>query len=104
MHRHDSFAAQPLHFGESGKHPIGVSAATNHAPATPPSAMTNIAFVNGNTEEGKHWLAGNIVPASRIDPVGAALGLGGGAQDLSQIVLDVTFNLPISRTDRRDNH
>ena len=26
------------------------------------SDMTNIAFVHGNTEEGKLWLAGNIVP------------------------------------------
>jgi hypothetical protein len=26
------------------------------------SDMTNIAFIHGNTEEGKLWLAGNIVP------------------------------------------
>ncbi len=34
-----------------------------------------------------------------ISVLGAALGVGGAAQDLTQLVLDVTFNLPNSRTD-----
>src|SRR5512139_685228 len=34
-----------------------------------------------------------------ISVVGAALGVGGLGQDLTQLVLDLTFNLPNSRTD-----
>ena len=34
--------------------------------------------------------------------LGAALGLSGGAQDLTQMVLDLTFNLPNSRTDETE--
>jgi predicted Zn-dependent protease len=37
-----------------------------------------------------------------IAVVGAALRLPGGAQDLTQTVLDLTFNLPNSRTDETE--
>jgi predicted Zn-dependent protease len=37
-----------------------------------------------------------------ISVVGAVLGLGGAAQDLTQALVDVTFNLPNSRTDETE--
>jgi predicted Zn-dependent protease len=37
-----------------------------------------------------------------IAVVGTALGMGGGAQDLTQLVLDLTFNLPNSRVDETE--
>jgi predicted Zn-dependent protease len=37
-----------------------------------------------------------------ITVVGAVLGLGGAAQDLTQALVDVTFNLPNSRTDEME--
>ena len=37
-----------------------------------------------------------------IAVVGTVLGMSGGAQDLTQMVLDLTFNLPNSRTDETE--
>ena len=34
--------------------------------------------------------------------IGTALGMSSGAQDLTQVVLDLTFNLPNSRTDETE--
>ena len=50
-------------------------------------------------EHGRERASQAMAQGIGIAVVGAALGLGGGAQDLSQLVLDLTFNLPNSRTD-----
>ena len=50
-------------------------------------------------EHGRERASQAMAQGIGIAVVGAALGLGGGAQDLSQVVLDLTFNLPNSRTD-----
>ena len=50
-------------------------------------------------EHGRERASQAVAQGIGISVVGAALGLKGGAQDLTQIVLDLTFNLPNSRTD-----
>ena len=44
----------------------------------------------------------NRDPAQLARIRGIALGMGGGAQDLTQLVLDLTFNLPNSRVDETE--
>ena len=50
-------------------------------------------------EHGRERASQAMAQGIGIAVVGTALGLGGGAQDLTQLVLDLTFNLPNSRTD-----
>jgi len=50
-------------------------------------------------EHGRERASQAMAQGIGISLVGAALGLGGGAQDLTQLVVDLTFNLPNSRTD-----
>ncbi|MEO8145918.1 MAG: M48 family metallopeptidase [Betaproteobacteria bacterium] len=50
-------------------------------------------------EHGRERASQAMAQGIGISVVGAALGLKGGAQDLTQTVLDLTFNLPNSRTD-----
>lgn len=50
-------------------------------------------------EHGRERASQAMAQGIGLAVVGAALGMGGGAQDLSQLVLDLTFNLPNSRTD-----
>jgi len=50
-------------------------------------------------EHGRERASQAMAQGVGIAVVGTALGLGGGAQDLTQMVLDLTFNLPNSRTD-----
>ena len=50
-------------------------------------------------EHGRERASQAMAQSIGIAVVGAALGVSGGAQDLSQLVLDLTFNLPNSRTD-----
>lgn len=50
-------------------------------------------------EHGRERASQAMAQGIGIAVIGTALGLGGGAQDLTQIVLDLTFNLPNSRTD-----
>jgi predicted Zn-dependent protease len=53
-------------------------------------------------EHGRERASQAMMQSIGISVVGAALGLGGGAQDLTQAVIDVTFNLPNSRTDEQE--
>ena len=50
-------------------------------------------------EHGRERASQAAAQGIGISMVGAALGMKGGAQDLTQTVLDLTFNLPNSRTD-----
>jgi Zn-dependent protease with chaperone function len=50
-------------------------------------------------EHGRERASQAVAQGIGISVVGAILRLPGGAQDLSQTVLDLTFNLPNSRTD-----
>ncbi|MSQ88196.1 MAG: M48 family peptidase, partial [Betaproteobacteria bacterium] len=50
-------------------------------------------------EHGRERASQAMAQSIGITVLGAALGIKGGAQDLTQTVLDLTFNLPNSRTD-----
>jgi predicted Zn-dependent protease len=50
-------------------------------------------------EHGRERASQAMAQGIGITVIGTALGLKGGAQDLTQILLDLTFNLPNSRTD-----
>jgi len=50
-------------------------------------------------EHGRERASQAMVQGVGIAVVGAVLGMSGGARDLTQAVMDVTFNLPNSRTD-----
>jgi len=50
-------------------------------------------------EHGRERASQAMAQGIGITVVGAALGMKGGAQDLTQTILDLTFNLPNSRTD-----
>jgi predicted Zn-dependent protease len=50
-------------------------------------------------EHGRERASQAMAQGIGISVIGAALGMKGGAQDLTQMVLDLTFNLPNSRTD-----
>ena len=53
-------------------------------------------------EHGRERASQAMAQGIGIAVIGTALGLGGGAQDLTQMVLDLTFNLPNSRTDETE--
>jgi predicted Zn-dependent protease len=53
-------------------------------------------------EHGRERASQAVAQSIGISVVGALLRLPGGAQDLSQTILDVTFNLPNSRTDEME--
>ena len=53
-------------------------------------------------EHGRERASQAMAQGIGIAVVGAALGMSGGAQDLTQMVLDLTFNLPNSRTDETE--
>jgi predicted Zn-dependent protease len=50
-------------------------------------------------EHGRERASQAMAQGIGISVIGAALGMRGGTQDLTQMVLDLTFNLPNSRTD-----
>ena len=50
-------------------------------------------------EHGRERASQAVAQGIGIAVAGAVLGISGGAQDLTQMVLDLTFNLPNSRTD-----
>ena len=53
-------------------------------------------------EHGRERASQAMAQGIGIAVVGTALGVSGGAQDLTQMVLDLTFNLPNSRTDETE--
>jgi predicted Zn-dependent protease len=53
-------------------------------------------------EHGRERASQAVAQSIGISVIGALLRLPGGAQDLSQTILDVTFNLPNSRTDETE--
>ena len=53
-------------------------------------------------EHGRERASQAMAQGIGIGVLGAALGMKGGAQDLTQTVLDLTFNLPNSRTDEAE--
>ena len=53
-------------------------------------------------EHGRERASQAMAQGIGIGVLGAALGMKGGAQDLTQTVLDLTFNLPNSRTDETE--
>jgi len=53
-------------------------------------------------EHGRERASQAVAQSIGISVIGALLRLPGGAQDLSQTILDVTFNLPNSRTDEME--
>jgi predicted Zn-dependent protease len=53
-------------------------------------------------EHGRERASQAMAQGIGIAVVGTALGLGGGVQDLTQLVLDLTFNLPNSRVDETE--
>ncbi len=53
-------------------------------------------------EHGRERASQAVAQGIGISVVGAVLGMSGGAQDLTQVVLDLTFNLPNSRTDETE--
>jgi len=53
-------------------------------------------------EHGRERASQAMAQGVGIAVVGTALGMKGGAQDLSQLVLDLTFNLPNSRVDETE--
>lgn len=50
-------------------------------------------------EHGRERASQAMAQGIGIAVIGTALGMSGGAQDLTQLVMDLTFNLPNSRTD-----
>ena len=50
-------------------------------------------------EHGRERASQAMAQGIGLAVIGTALGMSGGAQDLTQVVLDLTFNLPNSRTD-----
>ena len=53
-------------------------------------------------EHGRERASQQMAQSIGIGVAGALLGLGSATQDLTQTVLDVTFNLPNSRTDETE--
>jgi len=53
-------------------------------------------------EHGRERASQAMAQGIGVAVVGGALGMGGGAQDLTQLVLDLTFNLPNSRVDETE--
>jgi predicted Zn-dependent protease len=53
-------------------------------------------------EHGRERASQAMAQGIGIAVVGTALGMSGGAQDLTQKVMDLTFNLPNSRTDETE--
>ena len=53
-------------------------------------------------EHGRERASQAMAQGIGVAVVGTALGMGGGAQDLTQVVLDLTFNLPNSRVDETE--
>ncbi len=53
-------------------------------------------------EHGRERVSQAMAQGIGIAVIGAALGMSGGAQDLTQVVMDLTFNLPNSRTDETE--
>ena len=53
-------------------------------------------------EHGRERASQAMAQGIGIAVIGTALGLSGGAQDLTQIVMDLTFTLPNSRTDETE--
>ena len=53
-------------------------------------------------EHGRERASQAMAQGIGIAVVGAALGVSGGGQDLTQLVLDLTFNMPNSRTDETE--
>jgi Zn-dependent protease with chaperone function len=53
-------------------------------------------------EHGRERASQAMAQSVGISVIGAVLGVSGGAQDLTQMVLDLTFNLPNSRTDETE--
>jgi predicted Zn-dependent protease len=53
-------------------------------------------------EHGRERVSQAMAQGIGIAVVGAVLGVSEGARDLTQMVLDVTFNLPNSRTDEQE--
>jgi predicted Zn-dependent protease len=53
-------------------------------------------------EHGRERASQAMAQGIGISVIGAALGMRGGVQDLTQVVLDLTFNLPNSRTDETE--
>ncbi len=53
-------------------------------------------------EHGRERASQAMAQGIGVAVVGTALGMGGGAQDLTQLVLDLTFNLPNSRVDETE--
>ena len=53
-------------------------------------------------EHGRERASQAMAQGIGIGVVGAVLGLRGGSQDLAQVVLDLTFNLPNSRVDETE--
>ena len=53
-------------------------------------------------EHGREQASQAMAQGIAINVIGAVAGLSAGAQDLSQLVLDLTFNLPHSRRDETE--
>lgn len=53
-------------------------------------------------EHGRERASQKMAQGIAIGVIGAAAGISGVAQDLSQTILDLTFNLPNSRTDETE--
>ncbi len=53
-------------------------------------------------EHGRERVSKAYAQSLGLTVVGVALGMSGAALDLSQIVLDVTYNLPNSRVDEQE--
>jgi len=53
-------------------------------------------------EHGRERASQAVAQGIGVAVIGAAVGLSGNAMDLTQLVLDLTFNLPNSRTDETE--
>ena len=53
-------------------------------------------------EHGRERASQAAVQGIGLAVIGTALGMSGNAQDLTQVVIDLTFNLPNSRTDETE--